>query len=264
MERPGASLLKPTLTLFCLVLLAAPTAHAVVLADDPDALGDVTSQAGVPANEPTIDMVNIVAETDGDELVLRNEVAAPLPVPETSEVNMSRLYTFLFVVDFDANSEVPLVQSADAVFVCTFHHGFDDLACQQSLGERILRGYGINDRNATLRLALEGNDTTQLMRVGGAATLTDESAGKLLAQDWTPTTIQAQDLDNSGDPFGSGSGTATPWYKTTRGAILLVSVAGYLSYIAYGRWKKDAPAGKDSSKDVAAAAPAPEPSSEEE
>lgn len=233
MGRPLPRLLSPLL-----VLLLLPLAAGQLLAEDPDPTGDVTSKPGVEADEPSVDLVRFTAERDGDTLVLRNEVAGALPLAGAAEANETRLYTFLFAVDLESKRDRPLVQSADVVIVCTFHHGVADLSCEQSQGERTLTGIGVHDRNVTVRLALQSGEALEPVVGGGAVTLQDEPDESIIAQDWTPSTIGGQD---PGQPDGGGERTdgdeEIPWTRRpVTGLAMAFAVVG-LSVSAYRRFK---------------------------
>ncbi len=242
LKSPAASPVSPALALL-LVLLLVPAAAGERLAEDPDETGDTTSGPGVTVTDPTVDLVTFTADRDGDTLLLRNEVAAPLPLPGTAEPNATRLYTFVFVLDVAATDERPLVQVRDSVILCTFHHGTADLSCKQTQGERTLLGIAVEDRNATVRVALEPGEDVTPLRGGGAVTLTDqtnETDPVILGQDWTPTTIGGQDVGTP-EPGGdaeSEDAAGTPWYKTRVGALAALAAVVLVSVFAYQRWKQ--------------------------
>lgn len=239
MGRPGPRLLRPALPLLLLSLLLAPPAEAERVAEDPDPAGDVTSGPGVDADEATVDLVTFTADREGDALLLRNEVAGALPLPDTAQANETRLYTFLFAVDFRSTRDQPLVQSAEVVVVCTFHHGVADLECRQSQGERSILAVGTSDRNVTVRIALDPDEAILPVVGGGAATLTNETTGDILAQDWTPTTIGGQDPDGPGPPPVDGDGPEpTPWTRRPATAVAVGLAVVGLSLLAYLRFRK--------------------------
>lgn len=241
MGRPRPRLLKPVLPLVVLALLLAPAAGAERVAEDPDPVGDATSQPGVDADEPTVDLVMFAADREGDALVLRNEVNGTLPLPGTAEANGTRLYTFLFAVDFQSGRDQPLVQSADVVVVCTFHHGVADLECRQSQGERTILGIGTRDRNVTIRIGLEPGEDIRPLVGGGAATLTDEPSGDILAQDWTPTTIGGQGGTDQTPPTDGDEPEPTPWTKRPATAVAVGLAVLALSLFAYRRFRNREP-----------------------
>lgn len=235
MERSCPRLLTLLLVL-ALAWVMLPIAQAELLAEDRDELGDVTSKPGVGAEEATVDLVTFAVERDGDMLILRNEVNATLPLPGIAEPNATRVYNFLFAVDFQSSQTEPLVQSADSVIVCTFHHGMADLECMQSQGNRTIIGVGTSDRNVTVRIATEPDEQLLPIQGGGAVTLTDEETGIILAQDWTPTTIGGQN-GAEGEEEAEVDG-ATSWSKRPRTAVAIAGALIGLSYFAMKRLRK--------------------------
>lgn len=226
----------PRLLSLLLVLLLLPAAAGQRVGEDVDDRGDVTSRPGVEADEPTVDLVAFTADLEGDALVLRNEVAGALPL--SGEPNATRLYTFLFAVDIQGSRDQPLVQSADAVVVCTFHHGASDLSCYQSQGDRTILGVGAEDRNVTVRLAVAPGESVEPVVGGGAVTLKDEPSDTILAQDWTPTTVGGQDAPDQEEPEG-GDGERAWTRRPATGLAVAAALLG-LSLLAWRRLRKRA------------------------